>query len=201
VGDGHELKGIMSYKTEHLASVDTYFHVYNRGVNHTSIFFHTYHYQNFLKRIQKASNQLQSVEVTAFCLMLNHFHFILHQLQANGLSQFIEKVCNGYVKSVNLELDRTGHLFEGKYKLKLIDDNSYLLHLSHYIHLNPVRAGLVSRAEDWHYSSCREYYGIVLEKLVHNELVMAQFDNEKEYREFVEEFKPEDQDRIKKFLF
>ena len=133
--------------------------------------------------------------------MPNHFHFILHQLQENGLLQFIAKICNGYVKAVNLEQERSGHLFEGKYKLKLIDDNGYLLHLSRYIHLNPVRAGLVSRPEDWRYSSCREFYDIDSEKFVHKEIVLSQFGNAKEYRKFVEEYRPEDQDRIKKFLF
>jgi hypothetical protein len=92
-------------------------------------------------------------------------------------------------------------LFEGKYRLKLIDDNGYLLHLSRYIHLNPVRARLVTKAENWKYSSCREYYGNGSEQIVHPAIIMGQFENVKGYREFVEEERTGEQEKIKKFLF
>ena len=190
----------MSYKTEYLASIDSYFHVYNRGVNHAPIFFGERHYQNFLDRIKKTLRQTECVNVVTYCLMPNHFHLILYQRKESGLSKFMSNVCNGYVKAINLEQDRTGHLFEGKYKLKLIDDNGYLLHLSRYIHLNTVRAGLVSKAENWRYSSCREYYGNSTEQIAHPEIVLGQFERVKDYLEFVEE-EPKDQERIKKYLF
>jgi putative transposase len=191
----------MSYKTEYLASIDSYFHVYNRGVNHASIFFCERNYQNFLERIKKSLRQIEKINVVTYCLMPNHFHLILYQLEEDGLSKFMSQVCNGYVKAINLEQDRTGHLFEGKYRVKLIDDNSYLLHLSRYIHLNPVRARLVSKAEHWQYSSCREYYGTSSGLIVHPEIVLGQFENVKDYREFIEEENPEDQGSIKKYLF
>ncbi len=159
----------MSYKTKYLAATDAYFHVYNRGVNRTPIFYLNQDYLDFLARTEKALNPVGTigpapgaadsenaggkVEVIAFCLMPNHFHFILHQISENGMSEFMSRLCNGYVKAVNLREGRYGHLFAGKYKMRLVDDNRYLVHLSRYIHLNPVRAGLSRKAEEWTYSS------------------------------------------------
>jgi hypothetical protein len=66
-----------------------------------------------------------------------------------------------YSKSYNKVYKRAGHLFQGRYQLKMIDDDNYFVYLSRYIHLNPVTAGLVIKPQDWEYSSYREYIGLL----------------------------------------
>jgi putative transposase len=119
----------MSEKTKYILSEGEYFHVYNRGVNRGEIFFSERNYRYFVQRIETLLDPA-TVEIVSFCLMPNHFHFICFQKQQSGISGFMKDLCNGYGKAVNLERSRTGHLFEGKYKIKLIDSNEYLLHLT-----------------------------------------------------------------------
>lgn len=206
----------MSVKTKYLASTDSYFHAYNRGVDHARIFFSPDDYQGFLRRLrfgplpenaaapfQKDDARIEArdnIEIIAYCLMPNHYHFILHQLAANVISELIGRACNGYVKAVNIRLGRSGHLFEGKYKMRLVGDNRDLLHLSRYIHLNPVRAGLVMKPEDWPYSSCRDYYAESVHSFVHPDVVLEELGGRDCYREFVESYTEEDKGYIEKCL-
>jgi REP element-mobilizing transposase RayT len=73
--------------------------------------------------------------------MPNHFHFVLRQDRPKDLSEFMGNLCKSYAKAINNRLDRSGHLSESKYKLKHVDEEMHLLHLSRYMHLNPVAAG------------------------------------------------------------
>ncbi len=190
----------MSIKTKYLSATDEYFHVYNRGVCRNEKFFSVRNYCYFLQRARLYLNA-NSIEIISYCLMPNHFHFILLQKHPETISDFIKSVCNGYVKAINNEQSRSDHLFEGKYKLKLIDTNEYLLHLSRYIHLNPVRAKLVQQAEDWEFSSCREYYGLREDKSISLQIIQSQTESGTNYRKFVEDYKEQNKDKIKKYLF
>jgi putative transposase len=192
----------MSNKTDYLASVNAYFHVYNRGIDHAPIFFSNRNYRYFLTKMRSAVLQESNVQLVANCLMPNHFHILLQQKAEHGMSAFMSHVCNGYAKAVNSEQNRSGHLLEGKYKLKSVDDNRYLLHLSRYIHLNPVRAKLAASVEEWPYSSYGEYiHPDTNSTIVHPEIILNQFANTNEYRTFVEEYQIEDKTMIQKFLF
>ena len=132
----------MSIKTQYLQSVGEYFHVYNRGVNRERIFFEERNYTYFLRRMRE-SVESSAVTVIAYCLMPNHFHLLLRQEEQYALSDFMKGVCDGYAKAINNARKRSGHLFEGKYKLKHVTDEKYLIHITRYIHMNPVRAQLV----------------------------------------------------------
>jgi REP element-mobilizing transposase RayT len=92
--------------------------------------------------------------------MPNHYHFLL-EISSEDFSIAMQKFSISYVKSINKRYNRTGSLFEGAFQARRIDRNEYLLHLSRYIHLNPVLAGLVRHPEDWVYSSYREYIGLL----------------------------------------
>ncbi len=81
-----------------------------------------------------------------------------------------------------------GPLFQGPFKAILVDRDEYLLHLSRYIHCNPVNAGLVNRAEDWAYSSYRDYIGMRNGTLPQPAIVLSQFDSRIAYRKFVEAY-------------
>lgn len=91
-------------------------------------------------------------QVLAYCLMGNHFHLVV-KVAASTLSAFMQRLSGSYGAGFNRRHDRVGHLFESRYKDKLCLDDRYLLALIHYIHMNPVRAGLVSAPEEWPWSS------------------------------------------------
>jgi putative transposase len=80
----------------------------------------------------------QLVDVGAYSLMPNHFHFLLHERKEGGISEFMRKLCTAYVMYFNKKHERSGHLFEGRYRAKHADNDEYLKYLFAYIHLNPI---------------------------------------------------------------
>ncbi len=174
----------MSIKSAYLASVGEFFHLYNRGVNRDLIFFERRNYDYFL---QKLWHYLDSsgVDLIAYCLMPNHFHFLVRQQIPDAVSKVIGNTCNGYVKAVNKAFGRSGHLFESKYKMKHVNQTSYLSYLTSYIHMNPVSARLVTLPEEWEYSSCREYLGKRSNRFIDSNLVLELFQSRENYREFM----------------
>ncbi|MBP6673254.1 MAG: transposase [Bacteroidetes bacterium] len=190
----------MSTKTFYLQSQGEFFHIYNRGVNQEPIFLENRNYDYFIQRIGEYYEPAK-MEIVSYCLMPNHFHFIVRQVEANGVTEFFKGVCGGYVKAVNKAYVRSGHLFEGKYKMKFIDTNEYLIHLSRYIHLNPVRAGLVMAPECWSYSSYSAYTGVDSEIDIKSEYILHQFNGIAGYMDFVRNYKVEDKKKIEELLF
>lgn len=190
----------MSVKTNLLKSVGNYFHVYNRGAHRNPIFFEERNYDYFLQRMEKYKNN-DRIQIVSYCLMPNHFHFLLYQITENAISEYVRGVCDGYVKAVNKAYHRSGHLFEGKYKLKLVDDEQYLLHLSRYIHINPVDAHLAAHPGDWKYSSYYEYLGKTDRTIVIPSIILQQFNNIDGYIDFTENYKRDDDEQLKNFLF
>jgi hypothetical protein len=106
-----------------------------------------------------------------------------------------------YTKAMNKRYDRVGSLFQGAFQAKHVDRDEYLVHLSRYIHLNPVVAGLVKRAEDWEFSSYREYIGLRDGTLPKPEIVLSHFPSRGAYRDFVQAYVPSEQKIIADLLF
>ena len=106
-----------------------------------------------------------------------------------------------YTKAMNKRYDRVGGLFQGAYRRKHVSGDGYLLHLSRYIHLNPVMDGLVRRAEDWEFSSYRDYIGLRNGTLATPEIVLAQFRLGDDYAGFVESYTADERDVIGELLF
>lgn len=104
-----------------------------------------------------AKDQQKVVEIIAYCLMPTHIHLVLKQLKTNGISTYIRNSLNGYSRYFNIHHKRKGPLWEARFKNVLIETNEQLLHLTRYIHLNPVTAGLVKKPEKWVHSSYLEY--------------------------------------------
>ncbi len=113
---------------------------------------------NFVK-----SEAEKNVEIIAWCLMPTHYHLILKQLKDNGIVDFATSIQKGYTEFFNLKHNRKGPLWEGRFKSILVDKDEYLIHLTRYIHLNPVTAGLVDDPKDWQFSSYREYLNLIPE--------------------------------------
>jgi len=133
-----------------------YYHIYNRGNNRQAIFFNRENYIYFLKLINKYLTATNSADLIAYCLMPNHYHFLVY-LKAENFSKSMQKLSLSYVKAINKSYQRVGTLFQGRFQAILVDRDEYLFQLTRYIHLNPVKAKLVKKAEDWEFSSYREY--------------------------------------------
>ena len=172
-----------------------FYHIYNRGVEKRSIFSqqrdyyrfisclfefnsivpstnHSYHF-NF-KNKENIRNSTPLIEIMAFCLMPNHFHLLAKQAVDNGITIFMRKLGTGYTNYFNLKYERVGPLFQGKFKAKHIDNDSYMFYLPHYIHLNPLEITtpswqensnnidskkLISQLKSYKWNSLSDYLG------------------------------------------
>lgn len=118
-------------------------------------------FSNFIKAKQKSSLKSLSketdVEIIAYCVMPTHLHLVLKQLKDNGITLFISNVLNSYARYFNIKCKRKGPLWQGRFKNVLVENEEQLLHLTRYIHLNPVTEYLVNKPEEWAVSSYREY--------------------------------------------
>jgi REP element-mobilizing transposase RayT len=178
---------------------DNYYHVYNRGNNKEQIFFEEKNYFYFLSKIGNAFED--KIDLVAYCLMPNHYHLITHVKQDGFLELAMQKISTGYSRAINRAYNRTGHLFQGRFKNKLIPNNEYLLHLSRYIHRNPLRAGLVNNLDEWKFSSYPMYIGKIKSSLIKPEIIMNQFKLPGEYARFVNEFQEDQNYYLKDLLF
>jgi len=125
------------------------------------------------------------VTIINFCLMPNHFHFTLRQEEENGIRNFIQRISNSFAHYFALKYQNRGPVFEGNFKAVRVESNEQLLHLSRYIHLNPVSAWLVENPRDYPYSSYLAYLGEWENELVDPAIILEQFASPKQYEEFV----------------
>lgn len=167
-------------------------------------------YKNLREKISEEKNKKREklVDILSFCLMSNHFHLILKQLQDGGISKFMQKLGTGYTNYFNIKNERKGCLFQGLFKSTYIKDDSQMMHLSRYIHvLNPgelmeprIRegdiknpAGLQEFLKNYKWSSYQDYIGgDNYPSLINKELLLEYFGNEKEFEKFSLSWKNDD---------
>lgn len=190
-----------------------YYHVYNRGSEKRVIFTSDGDYQNFLTRMKEKSVKC-GVSVLCYCLMPNHFHFLLKQIIDRSIVQFMNTVQLGYAKYFNTKYERVGPLFQGRFKAKMIESDEYLLYLSAYIHKNPIskfdsgnpvdsRNRLRDQLRAFPYSSYREFIGMKIPEISQPKTILDHFSKSKpafSYEAFVSQFVP-DYDTIAPLLF
>lgn len=199
-----------------------YYHLYNRGVEKRTIYEDVQDYKVFLKYlkeylspprdphklkttiyVQGASfkgiprqprNYNKEIELIAYCLMPNHFHLLIKQHSKYSIEKFMRSLSTRYSMYFNKKYNRIGKLFQGHYKAILIKNDSYLLHLSRYIHLNPKEINIeLTNA----YSSYPDYIGLRRTKWIHPKIVTDFFSKEiipeltkvNSYKKFVENSK------------
>lgn len=131
------------------------YHVMARGVDGREIFVDDSDRRMFLATAVGLRNGA-SCSILAYCLMGNHFHFAL-RVGSIPLSRIMHRLLTTYAMAFNFRHDRAGHLFQARYKSVLCKDDAYLIALIRYIHMNPVRAGLVSTPDHWPWSSHFQY--------------------------------------------
>jgi len=135
------------------------------------------------------------VEIFAYVLMNNHYHLLLKTRRAN-LSKAMQWFGTTYTRRFNNRHKRTGHLFQGRFKSIIIENDAYLMQLSCYIHRNPLRAGIVKRLADYRWSSYPAYgYGKNRQDWLSTKLILSQFtpeDARKQYREKVQKYSKEE---------
>lgn len=164
-----------------------YYHVTARGNEQRDIFKSRADRERFLAYLASATERYGAV-IHVWCLMNNHYHLLVETPEAN-LSQIMRHINGAYTNYYNTKRKRAGHLLQGRYKAILVERDAYALELSRYIHLNPVRAGLSRRPEEYAWSSYRNYIGQqTAPGWLRRSEILAHFDgNEKRYRTFVED--------------
>jgi len=157
---------------------EAFYHIYNRGNNKAPIFFNRDNYIFFLRKVRKYF--LAELDVLAYCLMPNHFHFLVYtraDFERKKYSDSLKIMLRSYTRAINKQENRSGSLFQQNTKMKLLKSNTHGMTQSHamshkyqqigdpficfhYIHQNPVRAGLVSSMGNWEFSSYKDYAGL-----------------------------------------
>ena len=164
-----------------------YYHIYNRGAHHLSIFREDDNYLFVLRKMQTYCHSLHLTPV-AYCLLPNHYHFLIRQDGDDPTGLLPQRVFNSYSKAYNKRYEHSGTLFEGNYQVKPVEQDGYLLHLCRYIHANPVVHCLVQGPDDWPYSNYPEWVGERAGTLVDRDFVRAHFADAGDYRAFVSEY-------------
>lgn len=140
-------------------------HLIQRGNNRQPIFINPQDFERMLALLAEQARQW-GVALHAYVLMDNHFHLLAMPTTAEALPKMMQAVGRSYVRYFNQRHNRTGTLWEGRYRSTLIESERYLLACMAYIDLNPVRAGRVAQVSDWPWSSHNHYTGLRQDKLV-----------------------------------
>jgi len=172
-----------------------YYHLLSRGNEGRDIFMNAKDRIVFLDTIGEMSERFE-VEVYAYVLMDNHYHLLVRTRQAN-LKKAMHWFGTTYTQRYNRHHTRSGHLFQGRYKSIIVQNDSYLLQLSYYIHRNPLRAGMVNRLADYRWSSYRIYgYGKKAPDWLSTDLILSYFkgkqNRHESYREKVQQYAEEE---------
>jgi len=167
-----------------------FYHVTSRRNERGTVFQSNRDREKYLSYVESAHERYGAV-VHTYCLMGNHYHLLLETPRGN-LSKILQYINGAYTTYFNIKRNRSGHLFQGRFKGILVDKDEYCKELSRYIHLNPVRAGMVKTALEYLWSSYRYFVETGKKpKWLKTELVLEDFGGEggrgyRRYREYVE---------------
>lgn len=177
-------------------SPESYYHVYNRGVAKQPIFIDSKDYKIFISLINRYMNPeadtskwrhvypnyADRLELLAYCLMPNHVHFLIYQNDESAMKEFMKSLMTSYGMYFNKRYERVGPVFQNRYRASLINNDSYLDHISRYIHLNP---------RDWNnyeYSSLKYYRNADPPKWLKPDKVLSLFPSRSQYLEFIKDY-------------
>lgn len=162
-----------------------FYHVMSRGNEGRNIFFGDDDRQGFLRVVGQFLERFE-IDIFAYVLMDNHYHLLIRTQRAN-LSKAMQWLGVTYTRRFNNKHSRIGHLFQGRFKSIIVQNDIYLLKLSCYIHRNPLRAGVTNRLAQYHWSSYPVYaYGKKGPQWLSTELILSQFDEKSRHRSYRE---------------
>jgi putative transposase len=176
---------------------DCYYHIYARGHNRRPIFREDYDYYVFLNLLKRYLSKIpeqdnsgreypnlyKDLELLSYCLMPNHFHLLIYQINQGTMTKLMRCVMSSYSRYFNKKYKTSGSLFETRFKASLIDSDAYLMHISRYIHLNP---------GNWHayrYSSIHAYFGIGESDWLRPQKIIDLFGSAPIYADFLDDYK------------
>jgi REP element-mobilizing transposase RayT len=165
------------------------YHITSRGNEKKTIFRNNQDKKSYLELLALVVKRFHWL-CHGYCLLGNHYHLLIETLESN-LSRGMKQLNGIYSQKFNNKYKRVGHLFQGRYKAILVEKESYLLELSRYIVLNPVRAGIVSQPEEWPWSNYCAIIGKVKKpEFLIIDWILSQFSLDKkkaieEYKQFV----------------
>jgi REP-associated tyrosine transposase len=168
-----------------------FYHVMNRGNDGKRLFISKRDHEKFLENLGQAAERFD-LRIHTYCLMSNHYHLLVETPQAN-LSRAFHWFHAAYATYFNVKRKRQGHVFQGRYKALLIDADAYLKQLSRYIHLNPLRANMVTQLDEHPWSSYPAFIGKAKSpEWLHTDWLFSQFAKtpktaRRKYKRFVEE--------------
>ncbi|HCC83699.1 TPA: hypothetical protein DEP96_02530 [Candidatus Uhrbacteria bacterium] len=169
------------------------YHVYNRGTAKCPIFLDDEDKYKFLWNLHKFQcSKLGKpiIAVSSYCLMTNHFHLSLLQMADGGVSAYVNHVCMSYSLYFNKKYKRTGCLFAGRFKTKHINNDAYFLHLTRYIHRNPIDIVRGHSLESYPWSSYPTYLGLTESPIVTDKLAINILEDKHQYKKFMNAWDP-----------
>lgn len=163
------------------------YHLMHRGVRRTEIFSDETDYQVFLEILKVTLDKYQC-KIHAYCMMTNHIHLLL-ETSEDEIGRFMKCLSERYAMYFNHKYQYRGHLFESRYKSCLVKEDSYFLQTSRYIHLNPVKARIVVKPEDYRWSSYQTMIALKDDRITERNRTLAYFKDNSilRYRDFVED--------------
>ena len=180
-----------------------FYHLLSRGNEHKDIFIDDDDRRKFLDTVGEMAERF-AIDIFAFVLMDNHYHLLARTQRAN-LTKAMHWLGVTYTTRFNYRHSRSGHLFQGRYKSIVVQNDAYMLQLSCYIHRNPLRGGIVKRLADYQWSSYRAYaYGKQVPAWLSTDLILAQFAGNEQhrlYREKVQHYSKEEKQLWEDFRY
>lgn len=174
---------------------DGYYHVYSRGSEKRAIFLDKADKERFLKRLKEYKDK-HNVSLISYCLMPNHYHLLLQQKTDEPISKFIYRLNLAYAMYFNKRYERVGPLFQGRFKAKNIETDEYLVHLSRYIHLNPLEEVVNANVENYPWSSLKYFLERKSDGLVDTDVILSFFGNKNSLREYLKFIKSEGERKL-----
>ena len=164
-----------------------YYHVYNRGASRLAIVREARNYAYLLRLMQRAAEACE-VTIIAYCLLPNHYHWLVRQDADTSVSALPKRVFGSYSQAFNKAYGHSRTLFEGNFRATIVDTEGYLRHLCRYIHVNAVKHGLTTAPELWPYSNYLEWIGQRDGALVDRQFIRDHFATPARYQAFVGEY-------------
>lgn len=181
-------EGLKRYRKPRIWYPNVMYHITSRGNRKSDIFREKEDYEIYIKILKKSIKDLDNqYEILSYCLMTNHVHLQI-KTKDTHIKNLMMKLNKLYADYFNNKYKLVGHLFQSRYGSEIIEDDRYVLEVSRYIHLNPVRANLVKTPQEYVWSSYHTYINHVKQSFVNSKLVLDYFNNnyERSYKEFVE---------------